>query len=75
MIQYGFVTIFVAAFPLAPMFALMNNVIEIRLDAYKYVTQFRRPVAVKTQDIGKHICTGIILLFLTAMSETLNSLN
>ena len=59
MIQYGFVTIFVAAFPLAPMFALMNNVIEIRLDAYKYVTQFRRPVAVKAQDIGKYICTDI----------------
>ena len=51
-VQYGFVTIFVAAFPLAPMFALMNNVIEIRLDAYKFVTQYKRPVAVKAQDIG-----------------------
>jgi hypothetical protein len=29
-IQYGFVTLFVTAFPLAPFFALMNNVIEIR---------------------------------------------
>ena len=25
-IQYGFVTIFVAAFPLAPFFALINNI-------------------------------------------------
>ena len=46
-------TIFVAAFPLAPMFALLNNVIEIRLDAYKFVTQYKRPVAAKAQDIGK----------------------
>ena len=52
-IQYGFVTIFVAAFPLAPLFALLNNVIEIRLDAYKFVTQWRRPLATRAQDIGK----------------------
>ena len=29
-IQFGFITIFVAAFPLAPLFALINNVLEIR---------------------------------------------
>ena len=28
-IQYGFVTIFVSAFPLAPFFALFNNIIEV----------------------------------------------
>ncbi len=33
---------FVPAFPLAPLFALVNNVMEIRLDAYKLVTQARR---------------------------------
>ncbi|XP_071112364.1 anoctamin-4-like isoform X8 [Haliotis cracherodii] len=51
-IQYGFVTIFVAAFPLAPLFALLNNIIEVRLDAYKFVTQWRRPLAARAQDIG-----------------------
>lgn len=51
-IQYGFVVIFVAAFPLAPFFALLNNVVEIRLDAYKLVTQYKRPNALKAQDIG-----------------------
>ena len=30
-IQYGFITLFVAAFPLAPLFALINNVLEIRI--------------------------------------------
>ena len=29
-IQYGFVTIFVSAFPLAPFFALINNIIEVK---------------------------------------------
>ena len=83
--QFGFITIFVAAFPLAPMLALLNNIMEVicpwdwyiiqafsltnnyhflwchganmhqsigkyfqvRLDAYKYTTQVRRPLAQK----------------------------
>lgn len=52
-IQFGFVSLFVASFPLAPLFALLNNVIEIRLDAKKFVTELRRPVAVRAKDIGK----------------------
>ncbi|KAF9797805.1 hypothetical protein SFRURICE_018000 [Spodoptera frugiperda] len=51
-IQYGFVTLFVAAFPLAPLFALLNNIAEIRLDAYKMVTLTRRPLAQRVEDIG-----------------------
>jgi len=51
-LQYGFVTMFVAAFPLAPLFALLNNVAEIRLDAYKMLTQARRPLAERVADIG-----------------------
>ncbi|KAG1687430.1 Anoctamin-4 [Nymphon striatum] len=63
-IQYGFITLFVAAFPLAPLFALLNNVVEIRLDAYKYVTQLRRPTASKAEDIGawQSIIRGISVL-------------
>jgi len=51
-IQYGFVTLFVAAFPLAPFFAFLNNVVEIRLDGYKWITQMRRPLAERVEDIG-----------------------
>uniref|UniRef100_A0A8C9DK78 Anoctamin n=1 Tax=Prolemur simus TaxID=1328070 RepID=A0A8C9DK78_PROSS len=51
-IQFGFVTLFVASFPLAPLFALLNNIIEIRLDAKKFITELRRPVAVRAKDIG-----------------------
>uniref|UniRef100_A0A6Q2X7I7 Anoctamin n=1 Tax=Esox lucius TaxID=8010 RepID=A0A6Q2X7I7_ESOLU len=51
-IQFGFVSLFVASFPLAPLFALINNVIEIRLDAKKFVTELRRPDSVRTKDIG-----------------------
>uniref|UniRef100_A0A8C2G118 Anoctamin n=1 Tax=Cyprinus carpio TaxID=7962 RepID=A0A8C2G118_CYPCA len=51
-IQFGMVTLFVASFPLAPLFALLNNIIEIRLDAKKFVTELRRPIAVRAKDIG-----------------------
>ncbi|XP_027711602.1 anoctamin-4 [Vombatus ursinus] len=60
-LQFGFTTIFVAAFPLAPLLALLNNIIEIRLDAYKFVTQWRRPLASRAKDIGEtaEICVNV----------------
>ncbi|KAL2093842.1 hypothetical protein ACEWY4_011154 [Coilia grayii] len=51
-IQFSFTTIFVAAFPLAPLLALLNNIIEIRLDAIKMVSLERRLVPQKTNNIG-----------------------
>ncbi|XP_019399761.1 PREDICTED: anoctamin-2 [Crocodylus porosus] len=51
-IQFGFVTLFVASFPLAPVFALLNNIIEVRLDAKKFVAELRRPDTVRAKDIG-----------------------
>uniref|UniRef100_A0A8C0H1I5 Anoctamin n=1 Tax=Chelonoidis abingdonii TaxID=106734 RepID=A0A8C0H1I5_CHEAB len=60
-IQFGFVTLFVASFPLAPVFALLNNVIEVRLDAKKFVSELRRPDTVREKDIGiwYNILSGI----------------
>ncbi|XP_043938695.1 anoctamin-9 [Protopterus annectens] len=51
-IQYSFTTIFVAAFPLAPLLALLNNIIEIRLDAIKMLRFNKRIVPKKVNDIG-----------------------
>ena len=55
MIQFSFTTIFVAAFPLAPLLALINNIIEIRGDAKKMVTFGRRMAPTKTNDIGTFV--------------------
>ncbi|KAM9659862.1 anoctamin-9 [Trichechus inunguis] len=52
MLQYGFTTIFVAAFPLAPLLALLNNLLEIRLDAIKMMQLQQRLVPRKAKDIG-----------------------
>ncbi|XP_041032704.1 anoctamin-7-like isoform X1 [Carcharodon carcharias] len=51
-LQFGFITIFVAACPLAPLCALLNNWVEIRLDANKFVCEYRRPIVERAQGIG-----------------------
>ncbi|XP_055370961.1 anoctamin-5 isoform X4 [Condylostylus longicornis] len=51
-LQYGFITIFVVAFPLAPVFALLNNIVEMRLDALKLLKFYQRPIAQRIKDIG-----------------------
>lgn len=63
-IQFGFITLFVASFPLAPLLALINNIIEVRVDSWKLTTQFRRPVAAKAHSIGawEEILSGIAIL-------------
>ncbi|KAG0344099.1 Anoctamin-5 [Podila humilis] len=51
-IQFGFCTLFVTSFPVAPAFALINNWIDIRMEANRILTQYQRPIAFRAQDIG-----------------------
>ena len=67
-IQYGFVTLFVAAFSLGPFFALINNLLEIRLDAYKFIVVFQRPMAARAQDIGMRYIQREGRLFLLVLN-------
>jgi hypothetical protein len=50
--QFGFVTLFVAAFPLAPLFAFIHNMLEIRLDAWKLLVTMQKPMPASARDIG-----------------------
>lgn len=68
-IVFGFVTFFVAAFPLAPLCALLNSIIEHRLDAFKLVTQYRRPIPRKISGIG---AWNGVLLGVTYLSTATN---
>ncbi|XP_075910163.1 anoctamin-5-like [Petromyzon marinus] len=69
-IQFGFVTLFVASFPLAPLLALLNNIIEVRVDAWKLVTKMRRPVVSRARGIG---AWADILSFIATLSVITNS--
>ncbi|XP_058452350.1 anoctamin-10 isoform X2 [Malaya genurostris] len=51
-IQFGYMVLFSSVAPLTSFWAILNNVIEIRLDAYKLCTLFKRPFARRTKNIG-----------------------
>ncbi|KAJ3192047.1 Anoctamin-7 [Irineochytrium annulatum] len=51
-VQYGYVTMFVTAFPIAPLFALMNNFFEKKSDSFKFLEVLRRPAPLPAQNIG-----------------------
>ena len=51
-IQYGYLALFSPAYPLAPVLALANNIVEIRVDATKLCSSMRRPRWETAEDIG-----------------------
>ncbi|CAJ0584413.1 unnamed protein product, partial [Mesorhabditis spiculigera] len=51
-IQFGYVLLFSPAFPLAAACALLNNLIEIRVDAFKLCNTVQRPFGRRVKDIG-----------------------
>ncbi|CAL8069690.1 unnamed protein product [Calicophoron daubneyi] len=51
-IQFGYVSMFSCVFPVAGLLALLNNLVEIRGDAFKLVTSFQRPFAQSVSNIG-----------------------
>ncbi len=51
-IQFGYVTLFSSAYPLAGLCALLNNLIEIRGDAFKLCCVHQRPFGQRVNSIG-----------------------
>ncbi|KAL4230701.1 hypothetical protein ACF0H5_011077 [Mactra antiquata] len=51
-IQYGLMMLFAASFPLAPLLVLLLNVVDLRLDAWRMLWAYQRPMAVIAEDIG-----------------------
>lgn len=51
-LQFGYVFLFSSVFPLAAVWALLNNITEIRSDAFKMCRVFQRPFAESAANIG-----------------------
>ena len=51
-IQFGYVILFSSAYPLAGLCALLNNLIEIRGDAFKLCLVHQRPFGQRVNNIG-----------------------
>jgi len=69
-IQFGFVVLFVVVFPAAPILALLNNVIEFRLDASKLMSFTRRPHPKGTFDMGTWYSILNLLSWVMVVSNT-----
>ncbi|TDH65902.1 hypothetical protein CCR75_005367 [Bremia lactucae] len=69
-IQYGFINLFVVAFPLTPLLALANNMLEVHVDAVKLCFVHRRPFPHPAKDIGVWF---YILRFMTYIALGTNS--
>ena len=48
----GYITLFVTAVPFAPLVAFVSNFLEIRIDGYKLLNEYRRPSPSGREDIG-----------------------
>ena len=68
-VQFGYVTLFAAAFPLTAALALINNMIEIRTDAYKLLCGTQRPPPKRAADIG----TWMVILDILATCAILTN--
>ncbi|TPP56999.1 Anoctamin [Fasciola gigantica] len=51
-IQFGYISMFSCVFPVAAALALLNNVVEIRADAFKLIHSFQRPFVHPAHNIG-----------------------
>ncbi|XP_021939125.1 anoctamin-10 isoform X2 [Zootermopsis nevadensis] len=51
-IQFGYVFLFSSVYPMAAFWAVANNIMEIRADAFKLCRLYRRPVAKRVKDTG-----------------------
>ena len=44
--------LFAASFPLAPLLVLLTNLFDMRVDAWRMLWWYQRPMAVIAEDIG-----------------------
>ncbi|RWS27221.1 anoctamin-8-like protein [Leptotrombidium deliense] len=69
-IQFGYVTLFSSAFPLAAICALLNNVIEVRSDAFKLCVTYQRPFC--THSVQKINIWGKLFNYMVYISIVVN---
>eukprot|EP00299_Pterocystis_sp_00344_P006882 c1945_g1_i1.p1 GENE.c1945_g1_i1~~c1945_g1_i1.p1 ORF type:complete len:810 (+),score=205.98 c1945_g1_i1:46-2475(+) len=68
-IQFGHITLFASAFPLSSMCALLNNIIEVKVDGFKLLLANQRPRYLGAEDIGTW---QIVLEFMSYVSVISN---
>jgi len=68
-LQFGYVFLFSSVFPSAALWALLNNVTEIRSDAFKLCRVFQRPFREPTGDIGAWLIAFELLSMMAVITN------
>ncbi|KAG7387199.1 hypothetical protein PHYPSEUDO_014591 [Phytophthora pseudosyringae] len=68
-VQFGQVTLFASAYPLASLWSLFNNIMEIRSDGFKLCVSFRRSHRTSTNGIGTWYYAFSALGYLSVMTN------
>jgi len=64
-INFGYITLFCVAFPLGPLVYWLSNLVEIKVDSYKFLNFSKRPFPERAENIG---IWEFILKFITTAS-------
>jgi len=70
LIQFGYMSMFATSFPLASVFSLINNTLEIRVDASKILFATQRPPYEGACDIGTWLSVLEVINLLAVMTNT-----
>ncbi|RHY91348.1 hypothetical protein DYB35_013460 [Aphanomyces astaci] len=68
-LQFGFTILFIGAFPATPLLSLVNNVCEIRIDAYRLLNEYRRPTPRQAATAGQWVTVLEVLVTLSIFTN------
>ena len=68
--QFGFLTLFVVAFPLAPIVAMVANVIEGKIDSHKLLYLVRRTIPAHAENIGAWFSALNVMSYICVVTNT-----
>ncbi|KAK6320335.1 anoctamin-10 [Coregonus clupeaformis] len=69
LVQFGYLSLFSCVYPLTAVLLLLNNVTEIRADAYKICKLFRKPFSAPVSNMGVWQTAFEVLGFVSVMSN------
>jgi anoctamin-10 len=69
--QFGYITVWSIVWPIAPVFAFINNYIELRSDALKICKHVRQPIGDRVETIGSWLDTMVSTHYLSALRRRL----
>ncbi|XP_062403269.1 anoctamin-10 isoform X2 [Sardina pilchardus] len=69
LVQFGYLSLFSCVYPLTALFLLLNNLTELRTDAYKLCKLFRKPFDPPTANMGVWQAAFEVLGFISVMSN------